>query len=138
MSNVKNKIKRNMTKNLNNKKEKEDSLKKQIRTFIILIVVISLVVGAFFLKTYLDLKKEEASNSGYTEILAAQTFSKGSDTYYVVFYDFDSKEENLTTKLTELETPATIYKVNLKDPFKSGTIKSVAQLLEKEINDLSI
>ena len=78
-------------------------------------------------------KKEETVD---TTILAGQTFDKKYDTYYVVFYDFDS-DSSVTSRLKNISTNK-VFKVNTKDKLNSSVINTSSNTKASSADELKI
>ena len=78
-------------------------------------------------------KKEETVD---TTILAGQTFDKKYDTYYVVFYDFDS-DSSVTSRLENISTNK-VFKVNTKDKLNSSVINTSSNAKASSADELKI
>lgn len=134
---AKKEIKRNIKKNLSNKKvtETEDNFNKFVTTIaaIIIILILSyLIIGLFFTKE-IDFKKEEETEEtsevsiDNNTITAGQIFDKKDESYYVVIYDVDSK-------LTNIGTFVSIYRSS-EDSLPIYTVDSSNKLNSKFISE---
>ena len=122
MANLKKTIKKNIKKNIELKKH-EDKKKEKVINLLKIVGSILFVIVLAVLVTKLAngdfAKKEETVD---TTILAGQTFDKKYDTYYVVFYDFDS-DSSVTSRLKNISTNK-VFKVNTKDKINSSVIST--------------
>ena len=122
MANLKKTIKKNIKKNIELKKH-EDKKKEKVINLLKIVGSILFVIVLAVLVTKLAngdfAKKEETVD---TTILAGQTFDKKYDTYYVVFYDFDS-DSSVTSRLKNISTNK-VFKVNTKDKLNSSVINT--------------
>jgi len=123
MSKIKNKIKKNITKEKEFKEEqekKENYSKKQVINLLKILISILLVVLAVCMIAKFangDFKKEEKESVDYTNIVAGQTFTRSEDEYYVLFYDNDDILDKIKSSITE-----TIYKVDLNSSLNKNII----------------
>lgn len=84
-------------------------------------------------------KKEEVSIQ-YTEILAEMTFKQKEDSYFVMYYNFDSNEANLLDALQNgLQSEGTVYKVDLNKNFNKNYItEGEPKTNPSNINELKV
>lgn len=138
MSKSSKKIQKNIKNNITKKKE-EYPVKNQIMTLakvITAILITSFIISVIVSlsnKTYtLEEKKEIVQN----EILAGQTFNRKDETYYVVFYEFNS-DEDLESTISNIESPK-IYKVDLSNKMNQSIISDTSNKKATTIDELQI
>mgnify|MGYP000003588937 FL=1 len=136
MANLKKTIKKNIKKNIELKKH-EDKKKEKVINLLKIVGSILFVIVLAVLVTKLAngdfAKKEETVD---TTILAGQTFDKKYDTYYVVFYDFDS-DSSVTSRLEKISTNK-VFKVNTKDKLNSSVINTSSNTKASSADELKI
>ena len=140
MSRTTKKLSKNIKK-VNEKKKEEFPIKNQIISVTkiiavcLMVIICVIMIGNVKAGKY-ELAEKEAEIST-NEIIASQTFSKGEGTYYVLFYFFGGDEE-LDTTLSEINTKAKIYKVNLADALNKNVISLLSDSNVQKAADLKI
>lgn len=135
MAKYQNKIKKNITKEKEMKKEqikKDHPLRDQLVKIIICVLVViafMIMISALGNRKY---KKPEAEIT-YDEIIAGQTFNRGEETYYVLFCDF-AEDKEIMDLLTKISTKEKLYKVNLKNSMNKDIISDKGN---DKVNDAS-
>lgn len=133
------KVQKVIKKNINKKQNKKemDPLKKQVITGVFIIVVLGLLMGIILFKDYLDKKKLSNKEPNFSEILATQTFNKGSNQYYVIFYDINI-DTSLTTTLEEINPDTNLYVVDLSNKFNEDIISDNSNKTPTKYEELKI
>lgn len=121
----------------------------------ILIILIVIFMGIYLLTIIItgEYKKERKDPNTkpevfiqYNEIIAGEIFSRPENEYYVIFYDFDSKEGGLMNSIVDnyinQKNDIKLYKVNLTNGFnkiiydKENTNIGASTLEELKVNDV--
>lgn len=112
-------------KQVKEKQKEEYPLKNQILYFakiLYLIIIISILMYGVTTILNGSYKLQGTSKIKYSTILASQSFNKGKEKYYVVFYDFDTNAD-ITTKIEEI-TKSKVYKINLGDKLNASILSN--------------
>ncbi len=139
MSKSSKKIKKNMKKKIESKKEEYPlknqiiKLSKWIMAILIIITIISVITAVVQKEYTLSDKKDDIITN---EILASQTFDRTEDEYLVAFYEFGSKED-LSTKLLNIKNKK-IYKVNLANAMNKNIIDTSSNDKATNIEELKV
>ena len=90
---------------LNSKKGLPSEVKK---TIIIIVVATILLVGMYFLTTFIlsrDTEEEKVTENAiqYDEILAGESFNQGDGEYYVIYYDSSDEYSTISSLISSYQ-----------------------------------
>ncbi len=121
---------------------------KEVKRFIISLVIVIVLIGLIYLFTGLfvtkDLKKTDKETNtkiDYELTLLGNIFDINDDEYYVIIYDFKNNNDaidNLITKYKTSDNYKKIYKANLSDALNKKYISNESNNNPTSINDLKI
>lgn len=136
MSKTQKRLKKNIKK-VKEQEKKEYPIKNQILYFskiLATILILAILVSAITMIKNGTYKMDDADPViDYKTILAGQTFSKGSEEYYVVFY----KDNSMIETIEGIKTK-TIYKVDLNSAFNNSVISDESNKDAQSVTDLKI
>ena len=131
--------------NKNTKKEKplkikeEDQVKDQIITALKILVALLVFILVLVLITKFvngDFKSKKIKIT-YNDIIAGQTFNRKENTYYVVYYSFNS-DTSIQETIDALKTEAKVYKVNLDDGMNKDYMSEKGNSSASSVGELKI
>ena len=106
---------------LNSKKGLPSEVKK---TIIIIVVAIVLLVGMYFLTTFIlnsdsgDEERITENTIQYDEILAGESFNQSDDEYYVIYYDSSDEYSTISSLISSYQlnnSDTKLYSVDLSN-----------------------
>lgn len=139
MSQYKKKVKKNIEKRKENKKNEYPEKNKILNFAKTIFIVIAFIIAAIFISLVAEGKytfKDKDTTIKYDEIIAGQTFTRSEDTYYVIFYEFDNSD--ITSTLNNLSSKNKIYKVNLKSAMNKDIISETGNKDVNKAEDLKV
>ena len=140
MSKYKKKVQKNIEKN-KTKKEKKYENKNKILSFAkiifgLLVLIICASIATIAINGDYNFKDQETKIT-YDEIIAGQTFNRSEETYYVVFYEFDGRED-LSETINKTVSENAIYKVNLNNVMNKNIISNSSNKNATKAEELKI
>ena len=125
-------------------KEEEKLIKKLIIITAILVFIICTiyVLSALFITKELDWfdKKEEETKETLAKntILASEIFKQKEEEYYVYFYDFNEKENQITSAVNSKLSSKIVYKVDTSSALNNKYISDQSNKSAKTLEDLRV
>ena len=125
-------------------KEEEKLIKKLIIITAILVFIICTiyVLSALFITKELDWfdKKEEETKETLAKntILASEIFKQKEEEYYVYFYDFNEKENQITSAVNSKLSSKIVYKVDTSSALNNKYISEESNKSAKTLEDLRV
>lgn len=125
-------------------KEEEKLIKKLIIITAILVFIICTiyVLSALFITKELDWfdKKEEETKETLAKntILASEIFKQKEEEYYVYFYDFNEKENQVTSAVNAKLSSKIVYKVDTSSALNNKYISDQSNKSAKTLEDLKV
>ena len=125
-------------------KEEEKLIKKLIIITAILVFIICTIyiLSALFITKELDWldKKEENTTQTLAEntILASEIFKQKEEEYYVYFYDFNEKENQVTSAVNSKLSSKIVYKVDTSSALNNKYISTESNKSAKKLEDLKV
>ena len=125
-------------------KEDEKLIKKLIIITAILVFIICAiyVLSALFITKELDWfdKKEEETKETLAKntILASEIFKQKEEEYYVYFYDFNEKENQVTSAVNAKLSSKIVYKVDTSSALNNKYISDQSNKSAKTLEDLRV
>ena len=125
-------------------KEEEKLIKKLIIITAILVFIICTiyVLSALFITKELDWfdKKEEETKETLAKntILASEIFKQKEEEYYVYFYDFNEKENQVTSAVNAKLSSKIVYKVDTSSALNNKYISDQSNKSAKTLEDLRV
>ena len=125
-------------------KEEEKLIKKLIIITAILVFIICAiyVLSALFITKELDWfdKKEEETKETLAKntILASEIFKQKEEEYYVYFYDFNEKENQVTSAVNAKLSSKIVYKVDTSSALNNKYISDQSNKSAKTLEDLRV
>ena len=125
-------------------KEEEKLIKKLIIITAILVFIICTIyiLSALFITKELDWldKKEENTTQTLAEntILASEIFKQKEEEYYVYFYDFNEKENQITSAVNSKLSSKIVYKVDTSSALNNKYISTESNKSSKKLEDLKV
>ena len=122
--------------------------KNEIKSLIIITIVLLIVIGLIYLLSALFVTKElDWFNNGNDEeitetvkntILATEIFKQKEEEYYVYFYDYTDEEERITTTVNEKLSSSTVYKVNTNSALNANYVSETSNKKAQKLADLKV
>ena len=122
----------------------KNQIKQLISITIILVVIIGLIylISALFVTKELDWfdKKEEETKETLAKntILASEIFKQKEEEYYVYFYDFNEKENQVTSAVNAKLSSKIVYKVDTSSALNNKYISDQSNKSAKTLEDLRV
>jgi len=124
--------------------KEEKYLKKlfKITGLLVFIICLIYIISALFITKELDWFQEKETNSNTNtvtdQILASQIFKQSEEEYYVYFYDFNEKENSITTTVTNKLSEKKVYKVDTSSALNSKYVAESGNKQAKNLEELKV
>lgn len=125
-------------------KEEEKLIKKLIIITAILVFIICTiyVLSALFITKELDWldKKDENTTETLVEntILASEIFKQKEEEYYVYFYDYTEKENQITSTVNSKLSTKKVYKVDTSSALNNKYVSKESNKSAKKLEELKV
>ena len=125
-------------------KEEEKLIKKLIIITAILVFIICTIyiLSALFITKeldWLDKKDEEVTETlAENTILASEIFKQKEEEYYVYFYDFNEKENQITSSVNNKLSSKIVYKVDTSSALNNKYVSTESNKSAKKLEDLKV
>lgn len=105
------------------------------------LVLVYLLVGIFVTKEISfggnkNNSSEVTMNADY--LLASETFRQKEDKYYVYFYDFSDKNNDVESAITSKLSESRVYRVDIKSGFNSNFMSDTSNVKAQKKEELKI
>ena len=122
--------------------------KNQIKSLIIITIVLVAIIGIIYLLSALFVTKElnwfekddeqEVVETVANTILAKEIFDQTEEEYYVYLYDFSDTDERITSTVSEKLTGSKVYNVNTGSALNSNYVSETSNKKAKKLSDLKV
>ena len=122
--------------------------KNQIKSLIIITIVLVLIVGLIYLLSALFVTKEldwfekddnkEVVETVKNTILAKEIFDQSEEEYYVYFYNYKDNDERITSTVDENLTKSKVYKVNTDSALNANYVSETSNKKAKKLSELKV
>ena len=122
--------------------------KNQIKSLIIITIVLVLIVGIIYLLSALFVTKEldwftkdndkEIVETVKNTILAKEIFDQTEEEYYVYFYNYKDNDERITSTVDENITKSKVYKVNTDSALNANYVSEISNKKAKKLSELKV
>ena len=120
----------------------EHQIKKFISITLLLVFIVCVIylISALFVTKELDwFKKEDTNPQVVTNtILATEIFKQQEEEYYVYFYDFNEKENQVTSAVNAKLSGKKIYKVDTSSALNNKYVSDESNKSAKKLNELKV
>ena len=124
------------------------SEKNQIKSLIIITIILLLFIGIVYLLSAIFVTKEldwfnKKDNEEIVEpvkntILAKETFSQTQEEYYVYFYDYKDENEQIKSTVNEKLSSKTVYRVDTKSALNANYISETTNKKVQKLENLKV
>ena len=122
---------------------------KQLRKYIVTLLIIIIILSALYILSSLFITKEldwfnkketeeTTENEKSDDILASDIFKQNVDEYYVYFYDFSEKESVITDTVGSKLGYYNLYRVNTGSAMNANYVGETGNKKAKNLSDLKV
>lgn len=116
-------------------------LLKVLGIILVVLVIVYLLVGIFVTKEISFGGNKNSSSEVMMDadyLLASETFRQKEDKYYVYFYDFSDKNNDVESAITSKLSESRVYRVDIKSGFNSNFMSDTSNVKAQKKEELKI
>ena len=121
--------------------------KNQIKSLIIITIVLVVIIGLIYLLSALFVTKEldwfendekETETLATNTILASEIFKQTEEEYYVYFYDYNDEDDEIASAVSNKLSSAKVYKVDTGSALNNKYVSEESNKNAKKLEELKV
>lgn len=121
--------------------------KNQIKSLIIITIVLVVIIGLIYLLSALFVTKEldwfendekETETLATNTILASEIFKQTEEEYYVYFYDYDDEDDEIASAVSNKLSSSKVYKVDTGSALNNKYVSEESNKNAKKLEELKV
>ena len=121
--------------------------KNQIKSLIIITIVLVVIIGLIYLLSALFVTKEldwfekdekETEKLATNTVLASEIFKQAEEEYYVYFYDYKDEDDEIASTVSNKLSSAKVYKVDTSSALNNKYVSEESNKKAKKLEELKV